>query len=262
MKTRLPFRRLFLLSPLLGFMVCAWAGTNQIPVYGYRVVETFPHDPSAYTQGLLFHEGYLYESTGRRGRSELRKVELKSGAVVHSSKLPDNIFGEGLALLDERLYQLSWQAGEARVYSLDDFEELHRFSYLGEGWGLTAMEGLLVMSNGSSRLLFIDPKTFKTVRTLQVQSKGAPVSRLNELEYIEGEIWANVWRSDKIARIDPVTGEVTGWIDLSGLLSETSLMYRVDVLNGIAYDKMEQRIFVTGKLWPKLFQIELTLTPE
>lgn len=229
---------------------------KPIPVYRYRVVNTYPHDPQAFTQGLEYHNGYLYESTGLEGQSTLRKVELRTGRVLQRHRLLPEIFAEGITLFGDRIYQLTWRNGICFVYHRDTFRADIEFRYSGEGWGLTNDGTHLIMSDGSDTLVFRDPATFAEVRRLQVRADGMPVRDLNELEYIEGEIWANVWQTDLIARISPKTGEVVAWVDLSGLLPEADRK-NADVLNGIAYDKQNKRIFVTGKLWNKLFEIEL-----
>jgi len=229
---------------------------DTIPLYTYRVVRTYPHDPKAFTQGLVYFDGYLYEGTGLEGQSSLRKVELRTGRVLQIKKLPPELFGEGITILQDKIYQLTWRNGICFVYERDSFRNITEFSYTGEGWGLTHDGKHLIMSDGSDTLTFRDPDTFAVVKRLQVKAEGVPVRNLNELEYVEGEIYANVWQTDLIARISPRTGEVVGWIDLSGLLSEREAR-NADVLNGIAYDPKEKRLFVTGKLWPKLFEIEL-----
>jgi glutamine cyclotransferase len=228
------------------------------PVSGYEVVAEYPHDPSAFTQGLVISNGELFEGTGLEGESTLRKVDLESGNVLQIRELDEEYFGEGIAILNDRIYQLTWQSGVALVYDADTFELLETFSYDGEGWGLTTDGQRLIMSDGTDTLVFRDPETFDVTGQVDVRDSGIPVANLNELEYVEGEIWANVWQTDRVARIDPASGQVVGWIDLSGLLSEEEReAYDVDVLNGIAYDSKSERIFVTGKLWPKLFEIEL-----
>lgn len=228
------------------------------PVASYRVIRAYPHDPNAFTQGLVYEDGFLYEGTGRQGQSSLRRVELETGTVLQSVSLDLRHFGEGIAIVGNRIYQLTWKTHTCFVYDKRSFAVLRTFSYDGEGWGLTTDGQYVIMSDGSSTLAVRDPETFAIVREINVQDHGTPVERLNELEFIDGEIWANVWQTDRIARIDPRTGEVTGWIDLTGLLSAADRQGRqVDVLNGIAYDAAAQRIFVTGKLWPKLYQIEI-----
>lgn len=229
-----------------------------IPTHSYRVVRTFPHDPAAFTQGLLYDDGFLYESTGQYGQSSLRKVELETGAVVQAHQLDDRFFGEGLALFGNRLLQLTWRANKGFAYRLDSFAPLAEFAYPTEGWGLTYDGELLIMSDGSATLYFRDPFTFAEVRRVAVVAQGRPVARLNELEWVAGEVFANIWQTDTIARIDPATGHVAGWIDLTGLLSDADRRgSNAEVLNGIAYDREGERLFVTGKWWPKLYQIEL-----
>jgi len=231
------------------------------PVDGYRIVNTFPHDPNAFTQGLVFVDGRLYEGTGLRGRSLLLQVELESGQVERSWPLPPQYFGEGIAVLEDKVFQLTWQSGVGLVYDRETFEILEQFNYSTEGWGLTHDGEQLIMSDGTSTLYFLDPETLARTGQIEVRDGDLPVTRLNELEYIHGEIWANVWKTDWIARIDPATGQVTSWIDLSGLLDPQDVTQPVDVLNGIAYDADHDRIFVTGKLWPKLFEIEIVPIP-
>ena len=228
------------------------------PTYSYRVVHSFPHDPTAFTQGLLYDNGFLYESTGQYGQSSLRKVELETGTVVQLHQLDDRFFAEGLALFGNRLLQLTWRANKGFAYRLDSFEQLAEFAYPTEGWGLTYDGELLVMSDGSATLYFRDPFTFAEVSRVSVVAQGRSVSQLNELEWIAGEVFANIWQTDTIARINPATGQVAGWIDLTGLLSNADRRSsNAEVLNGIAYDSEGERLFVTGKRWPKLYQIEL-----
>lgn len=222
----------------------------------YRVVNAYPHDPQAYTQGLAFHDGMLYEGTGKYGESQLRQVDLASGRVLRSHPLARQLFGEGIAIKDGRIFQLTWQQGVAMVYDQATFAELRRFRYEGEGWGLTHDGTHLIMSDGSATLQFLDPTTFQVVRRLLVTSGGRRVGQLNELEFVRGEIFANVWYKDYLARISPATGEVTGWVDLRRLWPK-----RRDpeaVLNGIAYDPENDRLFVTGKNWPRLYEIRIT----
>lgn len=226
------------------------------PVYRYEVVRTFPHDPRAFTQGLVFADGYLYEGTGQKGESSLRRVRLENGEVVQMKRLEDRYFGEGIALVGDSIVQLTWQAQTGFVYDRKSFERTRTFSYTGEGWGLTYDGTRLIMSDGSETLRFLDPKTFQETGRVQVKDGGRAVTQLNELEFIKGEVFANVWGTDRIARISPKTGEVTGWIDLRGLLAPHEAR-NVDVLNGIAYDAAADRLFVTGKWWPKLFEIRI-----
>ena len=228
------------------------------PTSGYQVIAEYPHDPGAYTQGLVFIDGTLYEGTGRNGESSLRRVDLETGEVLQSVELDEEHFGEGIAVIGDRIYQLTWQTGTAFVYDRETFALLETFSYTTEGWGLTTDGQRLIMSDGSSRIVFRDPATFAEVGAIDVRDGDMPVSNLNELEYINGEIWANVYQTDRIVRIDPASGAVTGWIDLAGLLPRDEPGNEdAEVLNGIAYDAESGRLFVTGKYWPKLFEIEL-----
>ena len=224
------------------------------PVSGYRVVNEYPHDRNAFTQGLVYADGDLYEGTGRYGESTLRRVDLESGDVLRSYALEPHHFGEGIAVLGDRIYQLTWRTQTCFVYDRETFALLGTFGYPTEGWGLTTDGERLIMSDGTSKLVFRDPETFAEVGSVVVQDDDQPIPYLNELEYIDGEVWANVWRTDVIARIDPATGRVNSWINLTDLLSRGE--QRADVLNGIAHDPATGRIFVTGKLWPRLFEIE------
>jgi glutamine cyclotransferase len=226
------------------------------PVSGYEVVRTYPHDSLAFTQGLVFHEGFLYEGTGLTGQSSLRKVRLENGEVVQIQKLEPHLFGEGIAVWGDSIAQLTWQGGVGFVYDRTTFRRTRTFNYRGEGWGLAHDGKRLVMSDGTPVLRFLDPLTMKETGRLEVRDAGVPVDDLNELEFIKGEIFANVWQQDRIARIAPSTGRVTGWIDLRGLLTAREAV-GVDVLNGIAYDAAKDRLFVTGKLWPKIFEIRI-----
>jgi glutaminyl-peptide cyclotransferase len=228
------------------------------PVQGFKVVNSYPHDPDAFTQGLFFHDGFLFEGTGLRGRSSIRKVEMETGKVVQQVDLPADVFGEGISQWGDRLIGITWTEQTAYVLDLKTFKLWRKFNYPGEGWGLTRSDKELVMSDGSSELRFLDPLTFKELRRVRVTADGKPVDQLNELEWVEGEVLANVWMTDRIARIDPRTGRVTGWIDLSGLLPSSQRPNPDAVLNGIAYDARKKRLFVTGKLWPRLFEIQLT----
>ncbi len=226
-------------------------------VYGYRIVHVYPHDTGAYTQGLIYRDGFLYESTGLHGQSTLRKVRLESGEVVQQVPVDAQYFAEGLTDWGVSLVQLTWQSHIGFVYDFYTFKLSRRFDYAGEGWGLTHDHERLIMSDGSSNLRFFDPATFKELGNLSVRDRGEPVVNLNELEFVRNEVFANVWQSDRIARIDPRSGQVTGWIDLGGLLPDSERSDSEAVLNGIAYDAAGDRLFVTGKLWPKLFEIEL-----
>lgn len=238
--------------------VFAWQRFRARPwISGYRVVNTYAHDPKAYCQGLVFDDGLLHESTGQLGTSSVRTVELETGKVLRKTDLPSQLFGEGLALVGERLIQLTWEQEIARVYDRVTLLPLDQFEYEGEGWGLAYDGRQLIMSDGSEVLVFRDPKTFKEVRRVRVLAKGSPLLMLNELEVVEGEIWANVWKKDFIARIEPESGEVLGFVDLKGLFDASDIPNEDAVLNGIAYDPEAKRLFVTGKLWPKLFEIEV-----
>ncbi|AIF45901.1 glutaminyl-peptide cyclotransferase [Dyella japonica] len=230
------------------------------PVYGFRVVHAYPHDTSAYTEGLFYKDGYLYESTGEAGSSTVRKVELESGKVVQRHDLPAKYFGEGIVDWGSRIVQLTWKDQLGFVYDMATFKPQRTFNYPGEGWALTRDNKHIYMSDGSAVLRVLDPQTLASVGSILVTDNGQPVTNLNELEWVKGEIYANVWLTDRIARIDPATGRVTGWIDLAGLFDVGSLPDPGnDVLNGIAYDAQHDRLFVTGKRWPKLF--EITLVP-
>lgn len=230
---------------------------QRAAVDGYRVVNVYPHDPDAYTQGLIFRNGFLFESTGRYGRSTLRKVELKTGRVVQQYRLDPAYFAEGLAEWNGQLVQLTWRSQLAFVYDLVGFAPKRTFGYSGEGWGLTHNHQEFILSDGTESLRFLNSTTFYETRRTVVRDGGIPVKDLNELEYVRGEIYANVWHTDRIARILPQSGRVTGWIDLRGLLSTVYQLDPEAVLNGIAYDADTNRLFVTGKLWPRLFEIEV-----
>lgn len=221
----------------------------------YEVVRQFPHDPAAFTQGLVFHEGYLIEGTGRRGRSSLRKVEIETGRVVERVDISPRLFGEGIAIHEGRVYQLTWTSGLGFVYDLDTFEVVQQFRQVTEGWGLTSDGEHLIQSDGSRNLYFLDPATMQPIRSVEVHDADGFIDQINELEYIDGEIYANVWHSWEILRISPHDGHLIGRIDMRGLLNTTELPDPESVLNGIAYDPATGRVFVTGKLWPKLFEV-------
>jgi len=253
-----------LLLCLLAIMAppLAMAKEAAIPVYGYEVVRSYPHDPNAFTQGLLYKAGVLYESTGLEGRSSVRKVRLETGEVLQSTRLPAEVFGEGLVDWGERLMVLTWQHQTGFVLDLQSFAPIKRFSYAGEGWGMTRNNRELIMSDGTAELRMLDPQSLAETRRLKVTAQGRPVTQLNELEWVDGEIYANIWQTDRIARIDPKSGQVLGWIDLGGLLPRSErAQSQADVLNGIAYDPINRRLFVTGKLWPKLYEIRLVKKP-
>ena len=231
--------------------------TAEIPFYTFAVVNTYPHDPDAFTQGLVWEDGMFYEGTGLYGRSSLRHVDATTGEVQKIVPIDESYFGEGIVVWDDRIIQITWQNQVAFVYDKERFEKIGEFGYIGEGWGLTHDGRCLIMSNGTNNISYRDPVTFEELGVIPVYDNNGPVVRLNELEYVNGEILANVWQTNLIARIDPQTGQVIGWIDLTNLLDTSSLTQPVDVLNGIAYDAENERLFVTGKLWPTLFEIEL-----
>lgn len=236
--------------------------SGVLPRYTYEIVNVFPHDPEAFTQGLLFDQGQLYESTGLKGASSIRRVELQTGQVLARKPLTATYFGEGIAIVGDNLYQLTWQERTGFIYNKDTFEEQQQFTYSIEGWGITFDGTRLIMSDGTFRLYFWDPTTLTELGTIDVHDEhGNLIPMLNELEYVKGEIFANLWQTDLIARIDPATGAVTGWIDLSGLLASAERTPTTDVLNGIAYLPEGDRLFVTGKRWPKLFEIRLLPQP-
>ncbi len=223
----------------------------------YRIIHTYPHDRQAYTQGLIYQDGHLYESTGLNGRSSLRMVDLDTGRVLQSSPVAEKYFAEGLACWHSALIQLTWQSQIAFVYDRFSFHLLRTLHYEGEGWGLTDDGKNMILSDGTANLRFLDPSTFHEIRRITVKDRGTPVTDLNELEYVHGQIYANVWHTDRIARVSPSSGQVLGWIDLTGLLPPGSVTDPEAVLNGIAYDAAHDRLFITGKLWPKLFEIKV-----
>lgn len=225
--------------------------------YSFNVVATYPHDDAAFTQGLVYHDGLLYEGTGLYRWSSIRIAELSTGNIIEQVDLPDDIFGEGITIMGDRVYQVTWKENTGFVYSMDDLTEIRSFSYSGEGWGLTHDRNHLILSNGSSTLNFLDPETFQVVRTVDVTYDNEPISNLNELEYVDGVIYANVWHLDQIVMIDPNDGAAIGWIDLDGIQNHLDSTEGIDVLNGIAYNYETGRLLVTGKLWPNVFEIEL-----
>jgi glutamine cyclotransferase len=256
--TPIPAMKVRLIRRALAFLaLCAATAQFANAADSYQVVHTYPHDRSAYTQGLIFLDGHLYESTGLNGRSSLRMEDLVTGRILQFQDVPSKYFAEGLTSWGSTLIQLTWQSHIALVYDRFTFRELRTLPYPGEGWGLTEDGKSLILSDGTATLRFLDPTTFRELRRINVKDLGRPVTQLNELEYIHGQIYANVWHSDRIARISPSSGNVLGWIDLSGLLPESDRTDPEAVLNGIAYDAANDRLFVTGKLWPKLFEIKL-----
>ncbi len=234
------------------------AANAPIPVYGYKVVHAYPHDLNAFTEGLFYQGGYLYESTGLDGHSSVRKVKLETGQVLERANLPADMFGEGIAPWNGKLVGLTWKGQVGYVLDLDSFDVKGQFGYPGEGWGLTHNDTEMVMSDGTPDIRFLNPDTLVETHRIHVTAQGKPVDQLNELEWVDGEIYANIWQTDRIARIDPKTGHVIGWIDMTGLLPKSDFIpNHTDVLNGIAYDAAGKRLFVTGKMWPKLFEIKL-----
>ena len=228
----------------------------QTPVYSYRVAAAYPHDPGAFTQGLLWLDGHLYESTGQIGQSTIRRVNLETGEVLQSVGIPPGLFGEGIVNWGDQLISITWQDGVGYRWDRASFRRLGLWRYEGEGWGLTQNGREIIMSDGTHELRFLDPATLEERRRLAVTDNGVPVPRLNELEWVNGEIFANVWMTPMIARIDPASGNITGWIDLTALAIENG-SGRDNVLNGIAYDAQRDRLFVTGKYWPRLYEIDL-----
>lgn len=232
--------------------------SNMAPKgFTYKVIKTFPHDPEAYTQGLFYHEGILYEGTGQQGRSSIRKVELETGKVLLSVNLEKSHFGEGIAKFGDRIFQLTWTSGVGFTYDFASFKPIGTFSYPTQGWGLTTNGRELIMSDGSNTIYYVDPESFTELHRVEVFDDKKAVDQLNELEFINGELFANVYQSDRVVIIDPETGAVKANIDFKGLLKPEEKTRTVDVLNGIAWDEAGKRLFVTGKNWPKLFQVEL-----
>jgi glutaminyl-peptide cyclotransferase len=254
--------RFHLTAPILTAVallaaISSAAPQRHTPVYTYKIVHVYPHDRAAFTQGLEYRGGFLYEGTGLNGQSTLRKVELETGKVLQNTPVDPEYFGEGITLLDQRIIELTWQSHRGFIYDRDTFRRTGAFEYPGEGWGLTHDARQVFMSDGTAQIRIWDPSTLQETRRINVHDDAMPIASLNELEYVRGEIYANVWQTDKIVRIDPADGRVTGWIDLTGLLTPAEISEGADVLNGIAYDSLGDRLFVTGKLWPKLFEIRL-----
>ena len=254
------FALVFSLVAMSSLLACArpvLTVQKVAAIDSYRIVNTYPHDPNAYTQGLIYLNGFLFESTGRNGQSTLRKVKLQTGQVLQQHSLDRAYFAEGLTEWDDQLVQLTWVSNTAFVYDLDSFALRRTFHYSGEGWGLTHDQQGFILSDGTENLHFLDPNTFRETRALVVTDGGIPVKGLNELEYVRGEVYANVRHTDRIARISPQSGRVNGWIDLKGLMPTVYQLDPMAELNGIAYDSVNNRLFVTGKLWPRLFEIEV-----
>lgn len=241
---------------------------GPVPVYGYEVVKTHPHDPEAFTQGLLFHNGFLYESTGHYGKSTIRKVDIETGKVLQKVDLPKDNFGEGLTLVGDKLYNITWQEQIARVYNVNDLKLEKEFTYQGDGWGLASDGTNLFMTDSTHVIRVLNPETFRSNRMIAVMREdGRPLMQINELEFVKGELWANIWHSEDpeilgkpnyIARIDPANGKIVGWIDLAGISPEDTNRSKEHTLNGIAYDPATDRIWVTGKMWKKLYEIKIT----
>jgi glutamine cyclotransferase len=240
-----------LLMGTIGFQ-----GAARVPSYGYQVVRSYPHDRTAFTQGLIVRNGMFYEGTGMLGQSTLRKVKIETGEVLQVARLDQQYFGEGITELKGSIFQLTWQHGVGFVYDAKTFAQTRTFSYTGEGWGLTHDGSRIIMSDGTAQLRFLDPATLAETKRITVRDAQGPVVELNEIEYIKGEIYANVWQTERIVRISPADGRVTGWIDLAGLLPPSE-RGNADVLNGIAYDAAADRLFVTGKWWPRVYEIKL-----
>ena len=244
-----------LVGRAVGF--AAWQSPAQLPMFGYTIVHTYPHDRDAFTQGLQVVDGTFYEGTGLNGRSSIRKVKIETGEVLQKRDVPAQYFGEGITVRGNELFQLTWQSGVALVYDRTSFTPRRQFKYTGEGWGLTQDATSLIMSDGTEYLRFLDPATFTERRRVRVSVGGTPLKNLNELEYVKGEVFANVWQTDYVARIDPKTGAVNGYIDFRGLLTPRE-REATDVLNGVAYDEKTDRLFITGKLWPRVYEVRIT----
>lgn len=252
--------RILVVTIAIATYACAPVSQAGVPEYTYEVVHSYPHDRTAFTEGLFYLDGFLYESTGIEGASSVRKVRLETGEVVQRHDLPSAYFGEGIIHWKDRLIQLTYKTEVGFVYNLSTFETERRFEYPGEGWAMTQDGKTIFMSDGTAQIRIWDPETLQELRRITVTDQGQPVPNVNELEWVKGEIYANIWETDRIARIDPATGRVVGWIDLAGLLNPNERIAGpegTDVLNGIAYDAKGNRLFVTGKRWPKLFEIRL-----
>jgi len=246
---------------LLFLLVCCLStlsqAQEQVARYGYNILNTFPHNINSFTQGLVYHEGYLFEGTGKNGQSSLSKINLEDGEVLMNKKMSQRYFGEGIEIVDDKIYQLTWQSHLVFVHDKETFDSIESHYNATEGWGLAYDGSHLILSDGTAMLQFMDPETFAPQRKIEVKLAGNAINQLNELEYIDGEIWANVWQTDFILRIDPLSGEVNSIVDLTGLSGQTQLGSSEAVLNGIAWDAEAERLFVTGKHWAHLFEIEL-----
>ena len=250
------FRALFFVVFIIYLFAGTLNGSGSIPIYSYSIIKEYPHDPEAFTQGLVYDNGLLYEGTGLYGNSSLRRVELETGRILDLVTLPPWLFGEGLAIWGNRLIQLTWQSGIGLVYYKSNMSRIGDFVYQTEGWGITSDDRRLIMSDGTDTVHFLDPDSFEEIGQLKVRANGTPLFGLNELEYVNGSIYANIWKTRKIAIISPQTGDVLSWIDLESITDEKNWK-NIDVMNGIAYDTEGDRLFVTGKLWPELFQIKV-----
>lgn len=231
--------------------------SRDVPTYSFKIVRTYPHDRNAFTQGLALERGILYEGTGLWGKSELRRLELVSGRVLKAVRLPARFFGEGITVHENRVIQLTWKSNIGFVYDSTSLKLIRTFTYPTAGWGLTHDGTRFIMSDGTSKLYFLNLRNFKVMKSVEVEYNDVPISNINELEYVKGEVYANIWKTDRIARIEPATGRIVGWIELNGLSRFNDRGAPIGVLNGIAYDAETDRLYVTGKLWPKIFQIEL-----
>jgi glutamine cyclotransferase len=240
-----------------GLLAALLTAAAQTPVDSYQVIHAYPHDPNAFTQGLEYRAGYLYEGTGLKGRSSLRKVQLETGKVLQAIDIDSQYFGEGITVINQQIIELTWQSEIGFVYDQSTFHQRRTLNYPGEGWGLANDGQNIYMSDGTAQIRIWDPLTLQEKRRITVRDHDQPVLNLNELEWVRGEIYANIWQTDRIARISPVDGRVLGWIDMAGILPAADRTGNEDVLNGIAYDVLGNRLFVTGKLWPKLFEIKV-----
>jgi glutamine cyclotransferase len=248
------------LTRVAGFAPQQARPRADLPQYTYTVVRTYPHDRDAFTQGLQFVDGVFYEGTGLNGRSSIRKVRIETGEVLQKREVSEAYFGEGITVWKNELIELTWQSGVAFSYDRATFAPKRSFKYTGEGWGLTHDGQSLIMSDGTEYLRVLDPATFAERKRIKVTAAGAPLKNLNELEFVKGEVFANVWQTDYVARIDPSSGTVKAYVDFRGLLTPREAA-QADVLNGIAYDAAADRLFVTGKLWPKVFEVKLVPKP-
>lgn len=252
---------------VLALLLFSLPVAAEVPIYDYQIVARYPHNTASFTQGLEFRDGFLYEGTGKNGRSTLSKINFEDGQVLQSKRLASRYFGEGISIVGERIFQLTWQSNIVFVYDLESFETITSHYHPTEGWGLTFDGEQLILSDGSATLQFIDPETFQVSRTVEVTLQGRPIRNLNELEYINGEVWANVWMTNEIVRIDPASGNINSVVDLNGLIDETTVGGSDGVLNGIAWIPNADpeagagsgRLFVTGKLWADLFEIEIAV---